>query len=109
MVLHIVFFRPKASVNDAERAAMFDALRVASAEIPSVKRFRIGRRTTHGAGYEKAMKEDYPYAAIIEFADVEGLQSYLAHPQHEALGRLFWALLDAGLVYDYDVSEVHPF
>jgi hypothetical protein len=105
VVLHIVLFRPKPNLNDADRRAMFDALRTASTGIPSVKQFHVGRRVLHGAGYEMSMREDYPYAAVIAFDDREGLQRYLEHPHHAELARLFYALLDSALIYDYEMSS----
>ena len=50
------------------------------------------------------MEQSYPYAAVIEFDDLDGLQAYLNHPQHENLGALFYELLEAGLVYDYEMN-----
>jgi hypothetical protein len=105
MLLHIVLFRPKPGIRESDRQAMLDALRIASTEIPSVKRFQIGMRITHGGAYEKLMPEDYPYAAVVELEDVEGLKTYLEHPKHEELGKLFYGLLDRGLVYDYEISD----
>jgi hypothetical protein len=102
--LHIVLFRPKPDLSDADRAAMLEALRIASTEIPSVRRFHVGKRVVHDTDYEKRMPENYAYAAVIEFDDLDGLRSYLAHPKHAELGRLFWALMDAGLVYDYETT-----
>jgi hypothetical protein len=105
MFLHIVLFRPKPGISESDRQAMLDALHVASTEIPSVKRFQIGVRITHGGAYETLMPEDYPYAATVEFEDVEGLKRYLEHPKHAEVGKLFYELLDRGLVYDYDMSD----
>ena len=105
MIVHAVLFRPKADVTGSAREAMFDALTVAATEIPSVRRFHIGARVTHGAGYERMMTEDFPFAALVEFDDLSGLQAYLQHPRHEKLGELFYALLEIGLVYDYEVFE----
>ena len=48
------------------------------------------------------MLEDYPFAAVVEFDDLAGLEAYLNHPQHERLGELFYQLLEAALVYDYE-------
>jgi hypothetical protein len=104
MVVHIVLFRPKPDISESDREAMFDALRVASTEIPSVRRFHVGSRVTHGGTYEKLMTEDYPYSAVIEFDDLAGLKAYLSHEQHEKVGELFYAMLDAGLVYDYEMD-----
>ena len=106
MVAHVVLFRPKADVSESDRQALFTALRVASTEIPSVRRFLIGSRVTHGATYEGLMAQDYPYSAIIEFDDLAGLEAYRQHPRHEELGRLFYALLDSALVYDYDMNGI---
>jgi hypothetical protein len=105
MVLHVVLFRPKNEIADVDRRAMFRALHVASAEIPSVRRFYVGKRVKHGAGYERLMTLDFPYAAIVEFDDVPGLDAYLKHPKHLELGDLFYRLQDAALVYDFTESE----
>ena len=105
MIFHVVLFRPRPDVGEAERRAMFDALDAASDGIPSVRRFLIGRRVTHGATYEGMMKEDFPYSAVVEFDDLAGLAEYRTHPKHEELGRLFYALLEAALVYDYEIED----
>lgn len=106
MVVHIVLFRPKSGISEADRAAMFDALKTAARGIGTVRRFHIGNRMTHGAAYESLMTQDFPYAAIIEFEDLAGLQTYLRHPQHEELGQLFYRLQEAALAYDYDVRAL---
>jgi hypothetical protein len=105
VVCHIVLFRPKPDIADADRRAMFEALAAAATDIPSVRRFHIGGRIKHGRSYEHMMTESYPFAAVIEFNDLAGLQAYLDHPQHEKLGALFYQLLDAGLVYDYEMDS----
>jgi hypothetical protein len=106
MVAHIVLFRPKPDVTSTDRQAMFDAIQEAATGIPSVRRFQIGARVKHKPQYEQLMTEDFPYAAVIEFDDLEGLQSYLQHPKHQKLGQLFYQLLEAGLVYDYEMGKL---
>lgn len=106
MIVHIVLFRPKPDISESDRAAMYAALESAAREIPTVRRFHIGDRHTHGAAYESLMQQDFPFAAIIEFDDLGGLQAYLEHPRHTALGHLFDQLQDAALVYDYDARAV---
>jgi len=105
MVFHIVLFRPRPDLSDADRDAFMRALEHAAAKIPNVRRFSVGRRVTHGRGYEQLMKEDYEYAAVIEFDDVDGLKAYLNPPAHAELGERFFTALAAGLVYDYEMSE----
>jgi stress responsive alpha/beta barrel protein len=105
VVFHIVLFRPKSNLSETSRADMFSALSAAATDIPSVRRFHVGNRITHGRPYEHLMEQSYPFAAVIEFEDLAGLQAYLNHPQHEKLGALFYELLDAGLVYDYEMES----
>jgi hypothetical protein len=108
MLAHIVLFRPKPTITDADRQAMFDALVAASDGIPSVRRFQIGARVKHKPQYEQMMSEDYPYAAVIEFDDLAGLQAYLQHPKHQRLGELFYQLLETALAYDYEMEPSVP-
>jgi hypothetical protein len=104
VVFHVVLFRPRPAISDAERQQMLDALHAAATQIPTVRRFHIGRRTSHGAAYEGLMREDFPYAAVVEFDDLAGLQAYLRHPHHERLGMLFYQLQESALAYDYEIS-----
>ena len=104
MVVHVVLFRPKPEVTESDRGKMFAALHAAATRIPTVRRFHVGSRVTHGAAYEPMMAADFPFAAIVEFEDLAGLQSYLTHPDHVKLGELFYQLQAAALVYDYEVS-----
>jgi hypothetical protein len=106
VVVHVVLFRPKAGTSEDDRRQMLEALYAAATQIPTVRRFHIGRRTVHGGVYEQFMREDFPFAAIIEFDDLAGLQAYLAHPQHEKLGMLFYQLQEGALAYDYETESL---
>jgi hypothetical protein len=106
MVAHVVLFRPKPGITPSDREAMFDALQAAATGIPTVRRFQIGSRVKHNPQYEQMMAQDFPYAAVIEFDDLAGLQTYLQHPKHQKLGELFYRLLEAGLVYDYEMGKL---
>ena len=104
MVLHVVLFRPRKDITDADRQAMFAAIDAAAREIPEVRMFHVGRRITHGANYEQFVTENYPFVAVIGFDDLDGLKAYLTHPKHEQLGELFYRLQEAALAFDYDES-----
>ena len=106
MILHAVLFRPKRTLTQTDREAMFAALQDAARDIPTVRRFQIGSRVQHGAAYEDVMTQDFPFAAFIEFDDLAGLQAYLRHPRHQRLGELFYALQETALAYDYDLQTV---
>lgn len=105
MVFHVVLFHPRPDLAAADRIAVLDALEDALRSIPSIRRFHVGRRIRHGAGYEALMPVDLDYAAILEFDDLAGLQAYLHHPAHGALGRRFMESLAASAIYDYAMHD----
>ena len=106
MIAHVVLFSPKPDLLPSDRRALLDALVAASAEIPSIRRFRVGKRVKHWMpGYEQLMRDDYEFAAIIEFEDMEGLKTYLGHPSHVVIGRHFTVSASRSLAYDYELSD----
>ena len=105
MIAHLVLFRPRPGLAEADRRGLADALETALRTIPSIRRARIGRRITHGRAYETLMRTDYAYAALLEFDDVAGLMAYLEHPAHEALASRFFATFEEALMYDFDLAE----
>jgi hypothetical protein len=105
-VSHVVLMKARADLSAADREAFVAAFERAAREIPSIRGVRVGRRVTHGAGYEAATPDAADYLAIIDFDDVAGLQAYLRHPAHEALGALFGRLLRSGFAYDFEVGGI---
>ncbi|HSC28098.1 MAG TPA: Dabb family protein [Vicinamibacterales bacterium] len=107
MIAHVILFRPRPDISAADRMAVLDALRAAASAIPSLRSVKIGRRVRHGLpGYEQAMREDFEYAAILEFDDLEGLKAYLTHPAHASAGRHFTQSSSAALAYDYELADL---
>jgi hypothetical protein len=107
MISHIVLFRPPQTLGPEQKAAIVQHLQAAIAECPTVRACRIGRRVTHGLpGYEQHMPEDYQYALILEFENVEGLTAYLQNPAHAAIGGLFTSAAAASLAYDYELVDL---
>jgi hypothetical protein len=102
MITHIVLFRPKPTLSDADRESLVEALQLAISGIPTIRRASIGRRVKlNRPGYETLMTEDYQYSAIFEFDSETDLRAYLEHPSHDALGQRLFASADAVLAYDY--------
>ena len=106
MVTHLVLMKPRPDLSAADRQAFIDAFERALRDIPSIRSVRIGRRVTHGAGYEATSPDAADFLAAIDFEDLAGLQTYLQHPAHEKLGGLFRQLLSAALVYDFEMGGV---
>jgi stress responsive alpha/beta barrel protein len=106
LIVHVVFFEPRADLSEDERQRVLADLQHAAANIPSIRALRIGRRIRHGLpGYEQAMQVDYQYVALFEFDDHAALMAYLQHPAHEAAGRHFTASAAHSLAYDFEITE----
>jgi hypothetical protein len=106
VIAHVVLLQPKPELGSEQRHVALQMLSAASAGIPGIARFRIGRRILHGLpGYEQAMTQDFEFALVLEFEDVESLKAYLQAPAHGVLGHLFTTATTAALAYDYDLRE----
>ena len=105
MITHVVLLRPRAGLSAGERAGLADALRAAIETIPTIRRARVGRRGMFGRGYERSMRTDYEFLALLDFDDLAGLTAYLDHPAHEALATRFFQVLDEALMYDFEVED----
>jgi hypothetical protein len=107
MISHIVLFRPKASLSDADRRALIGSLQHAVGSIPAIRRATIGRRLLlNRPGYETQMAEHFEYSAILEFASAAELRAYLDHPAHDELGRRLFESAEAVLAYDFAAIPV---
>jgi hypothetical protein len=105
MLFHIALFRPRPDLAPADRASLVEGLESALQRIPSIRRFHIGRRVTHGAGYEALMPVSLDYAAVVEFDDLAGLKEYLEHPAHRTLGSRFMSSLESSAIFDYQMQD----
>jgi Stress responsive A/B Barrel Domain len=105
VIAHIVLFRPRPDLPAAERASLAAAFAAALREIPTIRHAWVGRRFTHGRGYEQLMRVDYEYAAVLEFDDARGLLEYLEHPAHQQLGEQFFSAFADALMYDFELQE----
>ena len=106
MIAHVVLFRPKPELSTDDRRSLVDAFERAVRHIPGVRGVRAGRRVSHGAGYEQTMPDTGEYLIVIDFDDVDGLQTYLRHPAHEETAARFNQSLGSALIYDFEVGSV---
>jgi hypothetical protein len=106
MVSHLALMKPRADLSASDRERLIAAFERAVREIPTVRRVRVGRRITHGAGYEAQMPDAADYFVMIDFENTEGLTTYLRHPAHEELGIQFNDSLTSALVYDFEEVDL---
>jgi hypothetical protein len=105
VLVHIVLFRPKASLSSSDQRALVASIEQAAAHIPSIRSFRVGRAIPDPPAYQLQGFPDLPYVAILEFDDRAALDDYLEHHAHGDLGRRFNEGAEAALIYDYEVSD----
>jgi stress responsive alpha/beta barrel protein len=106
VIAHVVLLQPRARLSAAERQSAVATLARAASDMSEIRRFRIGRRVRHDLpGYEQMMAQDYEFALIVEFDDVEALKRYLQAPAHAPLGHLFVTATAAALAYDFEIVE----
>ncbi len=106
MIAHVILFSPAEPLSEGAQEDLLAELTRAAGTIPTIRRFRVGPRVLHGRpGYEQMMPDDFRFAAILEFDDIEGLTAYLAHPAHRALGDRFGSA-SRSLAYDYDLRDL---
>ncbi len=103
MIAHVVLFRPAADLPRADREALAMAFLHALERIPLIRRARVGRRRRLHRTYEEAMREDFPFVAILEFESEAALLAYLDHPAHQELGQRLFESAESTLVYDFEM------
>ena len=106
MTSHIVLMKPRPDLTSGDRQALLAAFEHAIREVPTVRGVRIGRRTLHGAGYEPIAPDSADFLIAIDFDDLAGLQAYLQHPAHAALGTRFNQSISSALVYDFELGGI---
>jgi hypothetical protein len=105
MIMHVVLFRPRPDLADAERDGLLEAMRAAARDIPTVRLFRIGAHIAEALPYVINGFPSFPWVAMLEFEDEAGLRTYLAHPLHGDLGARFNASAEAAMIYDFTITD----
>jgi hypothetical protein len=107
VIAHIVLLQPRPDLTEQQRDAALATLRRAAADVPGIRRLRLGRQVKHGLpGYEQLMPQDFEFALIVELDDMNALKAYLEAPAHMALAELFYTATAAALAYDYALDEI---
>jgi len=104
LIAHIVLFRLRPEVSLEERRLLIDAWASALNDIPTIRRAHVGQRVRIGRSYESLTRLDFPYAAVLEFDDVDALRAYLDHPAHAAMATRLFAAIAETLIYDFEMS-----
>ena len=83
MIRHIVFFKLKPEVTDADREWVFNLIRAAVAKIPQAKNFAIGKQLVpYEEWYKERLATDFTWGLSTDFETEADLYTYQKHPLH---------------------------
>ena len=83
MIRHIVFFKLKPEVTDADRDWLFNLIRGAVAKIPQAKNFAIGSQLVPTEEwYKERLATDFIWGLSADFETEADLYAYQKHPLH---------------------------
>jgi Stress responsive A/B Barrel Domain len=106
VISHIVLFNPKKDVSQAARKSFALQIRDVCRTIGSVRAARIGRAIAVNPGYGRSFGDKtYEFAAILDFDRQDDLITYLQHPLHDELGRLFWLYCESTVVVEVETRD----
>jgi antibiotic biosynthesis monooxygenase (ABM) superfamily enzyme len=97
MYVHIFAFRWKPGVTQEQRQRAQSGIRALQGQIPGLLETAVGVNiSSRGQGYE--------FGGLMKFADKQSLESYGAHPVHQALLQWLMPLIEPVEV-DFEVVE----
>ena len=83
MVRHIVFFKFKPEITDADRDWVFNLIRTAVAKIPQARNFGIGKQLEPSQEwYKERLATDFVWGLSADFDSEDDLYTYQKHPLH---------------------------
>jgi hypothetical protein len=99
MIRHIVLFRARPGVTEAEIAAILADLGAIRDRLPGILAYHGGRSES-----PEQIERGYMHGFTMDFADWEALQAYQVHPDHRRAAAALVAASDGGgegiLVFD---------
>lgn len=91
MITHIVLFK----MDQAAAAEARDRLNALPGKVPSLRTMRAGIDVLHS-------ERSYDLAVLATFDDLEGLEAYVHHPDHEEVAAFIRAAATASVAVDYE-------
>ena len=95
MLKHVVFFKFKQDVPDAEISELEKGLAELPGIIPEILEFEFGRDVAHS-------ERSYDFALVSAFKDLETMRAYQVHPAHKKILVKVKELCDSVLAVDFE-------
>ena len=97
MLKHVVFFKLKGGVGEAEIEDLEKNLAALPSAIPEILNYEFGRDVVRS-------ERSYDFALVSSFKDLESMQRYQEHPEHQVVLKKVNELCESILAVDF-VSE----
>jgi hypothetical protein len=96
-IVHVVLFRWKQDVTDAQKETAHQALRSLAGAIPGIRDLTCGANFSDRAG-------GYETGLVVRFESREALDAYLPHPAHrKVVAEVIQPIRETSLALDYEV------
>jgi hypothetical protein len=87
MLRHVAMFKFKSGIGDEQMAQARDALNALLGVVPSLRTMTTGLNMEHDLYYHAA-ERNWDMVLVADFDDLDGLESYFAHPVMKAASDL---------------------
>jgi quinol monooxygenase YgiN len=94
MLKHVVFFKFKGGIGEAEIEDLEKGLAALSSAIPEILSYEFGRDVVRS-------ERSYDLALVSSFKDLESMQLYQKHPEHQVVLKKVNELCESVLAVDY--------
>lgn len=97
MIKHVVFMKFKKDARPEDIESMEKGLESLPGTISEIRYFDFGRDVLH-------TERSYDFAVVSAFDNLESMQRYINHPQHQTVGAKCREVSDSILAVDFESS-----
>lgn len=95
MIKHVVFMKFKKDAHPEDIESIEKGLGSLQGIIPEIKYYDFGRDVLH-------TERSYDFALVSAFDNLESMQRYINHPQHQAVAKKCRELSDSIVAVDFE-------
>lgn len=95
MIKHVVFFKFKEGVGEEQIVDLEQSLGALPKSIPEIRGYEFGRDVVRS-------ERSYDLALVSAFTDLEAMNRYQVHPDHQAVVAKVKRLCDSVLAVDFE-------
>lgn len=95
MITHLVFLKFKAETTEAEIQQLAEGLGGLPQKIEEIREFRFGTDVIHS-------ERSYDFGLVSSFDDLDALQRYQVHAEHQKVGAHIKAITSGVVAVDFE-------